>query len=163
MLSIYDQVLAFIAAPDAAAFEDLALKIFRHQAATVPAYREHCRAIGRSPDSVNHVEDIPPVSTLAFKSVRLAKWGSTPEEKIFLTSGTTIGSNERGMHVVTHPDIYRASALAHLKKMLFPDHRRMPVLAMHPTVDRMPESSLSQMITWCIEEFGAGRCDCVAD
>ena len=163
MLSIYDQVLAFIAAPDAAAFEDLALEVFRHQAATIPAYREHCRAMGLNPDSVNQVEDIPPVSTLAFKSVRLAKGGSTPEETIFLTSGTTIGSNERGTHVVTHPEIYRASALAHLRKMMFPDDSRMPILAMHPTADRMPESSLSQMITWCIEEFGAGRCDCVAD
>jgi len=46
---------------------------------------------------------------------------------------------------------------------MFPDRRKMRILAMHPTADRMPESSLSQMITWCIEEFGAGRCECVAD
>jgi hypothetical protein len=163
MLSIYDQILAFIAVPDAAGFEDLALEVFRHQAATVPAYREHCRALGIRPGSIAHVEDIPPVSTLAFKYVRLARRESSADEKIFLTSGTTIGTAERGMHVVTHPEIYRASALAHLKKMMFPDARRMPILAMHPTADRMPESSLSQMITWCIEEFGAGRCKCVAD
>ena len=47
--------------------------------------------------------------------------------------------------------------------MMFPDGLRLRILAMHPTADRMPESSLSQMITWCIEEFGAGRCECVAD
>jgi acyl-protein synthetase LuxE len=46
---------------------------------------------------------------------------------------------------------------------MFPDGRRMRILAIHPTADRMPESSLSQMISWCIEEFGAGRCECVAD
>src|ERR1039458_4039709 len=47
--------------------------------------------------------------------------------------------------------------------MMFPDRPKMPILAMHPTADRMPESSLSQMISWCIEEFGAGRCECAAD
>ncbi len=40
--------------------------------------------------------------------------------------------------------------------MLFPDARRMAMLAMHPTADAMPESSLSAMISWCIEEFATG-------
>src|SRR5262249_29877765 len=44
----------------------------------------------------------------------------------------------------------------HLNKMLFPDGLRTAMLALHPTSDRMPESSLSQMISWCIEEFGSG-------
>ena len=39
--------------------------------------------------------------------------------------------------------------------MFFPDNRRIAILALHPTADRMPESSLSQMISWAIEEFGA--------
>ena len=34
---------------------------------------------------------------------------------------------------------------------------------MHPTADRMPESSLGQMISWMFEEFGAGDSLCVAD
>src|SRR5208282_1651918 len=61
------------------------------------------------------------------------------------------------------PEVYRASALAHLKAMIFRDARKMRILAMHPTAERMPESSLSQMISWCIEEFGDARCECVAD
>jgi hypothetical protein len=39
--------------------------------------------------------------------------------------------------------------------MLFPDARRMPMLAMHPTSDAMAESSLSVMISWSIEEFAS--------
>ena len=162
-MSIYDQVLAFIAAPDAARFEELALEVFRHQVANVAAYREHCRRLRVRENSITRIEDIPPVSTLAFKYARLARDEHTAGEKIFLTSGTTIGRSERGTHIVAHPEIYRASALAHLKTMMFPDDRKMRILAMHPTADRMPESSLSQMITWCIEEFGAGPCECVAD
>lgn len=161
-MSVFEQVLGFIAAPDPARLEDLALAVFRYQVANVAAYREHCRALGKS-ESVTRLEDIPPVSTIAFKYARLAGETSTAEEKIFLTSGTTIGKSERGAHIVARPDIYRASALAHLNTMMFPDGLRPRILAMHPTADRMPESSLSQMITWCIDEFGAGRCECVAD
>lgn len=39
----------------------------------------------------------------------------------------------------------------------------MRMLSLHPTANQMPESSLGQMITWMIEEFGAGDAVCVAD
>jgi len=162
-MSIYDQVLAFIAAPDAARFEELALEVFRYQVANVDAYREYCRRLRVRENSITRIEDIPPVSTFAFKHARIAGDEHTAGEKIFLTSGTTSGRSERGAHIVAHPEIYRASALAHLKTMMFPDDRKMRILAMHPTADRMPESSLSQMITWCIEEFGAGPYACAAN
>ncbi|MHB8383552.1 MAG: LuxE/PaaK family acyltransferase, partial [Candidatus Binataceae bacterium] len=81
----------------------------------------------------------------------------------FLTSGTTIGVERRGRHVVARPEVYRASAIAQLGSMLFPDGARMRILALHPTAERMPESSLSAMVTWCIEEFGSGESRCVAD
>jgi hypothetical protein len=161
-MSIYQQVISFVAAPNGAEFEMLALEVFRDQVANVGAYRKHCLALGVRADSIARVEDIPPVSTLAFKYARLAG-DRRADEKNFLTSGTTIGRSERGTHVVVHPEIYRAAALAHLSKMMFPDGSKMRILAMHPSADRMPESSLSQMITWCIEEFGTGPCECVAD
>ncbi len=162
-MSIYDRILAFIGAPDASVFEALALEVFRYQISNVQAYREHCRELRVQEDACTKLEDIPPVSTLAFKYARLAGELHSTDERIFLTSGTTIGGSERGTHIVARPQVYRASALAHLKQMMFPDDRRMRILAMHPTADRMPESSLSQMISWCIAEFGAGPCACVAD
>jgi hypothetical protein len=162
-MSIYDQVLAFIAAPDKAGFETLAIETFRYQFAHVEAYRKHCSILGVRADSVANLDDIPPVSTLAFKYARLVIDEPDPRAKIFLTSGTTIGRGERGAHIVSHPEIYRASAIAHLRRMMFPDARKMRILALHPTAERMPESSLSQMISWCIEEFGAGPCECAAD
>jgi hypothetical protein len=163
MMSIFHQVLSFIDAPDPIRFEALALEVFRYQSANVAAYGEYCRALGVRADSIARAEDIPSVSTLAFKYARLAGDEHLAEGKIFLTSGTTIGGSERGAHLVAHPEVYRASALAHLKAMIFRDARKMRILAMHPTAERMPESSLSQMISWCIEEFGDARCECVAD
>ena len=153
----------FIAAPDPDRFESIALEAFRHQVAAVLPYRELCRSLNVNPSAVHRLDDIPPVSTLAFKYSRLISDQPNAAERIFLTSGTTIGRDERGTHIVPRPEVYRASALAHLRKMLFPDGHRTRMLAMHPTADRMPESSLSQMISWCIEEFGSGRCECVAD
>src|SRR5271166_6460352 len=154
---------ALVRTLDRARFEPLALEVFRHQFANVAAYREHCRLIGVREDSIARLDDIPSVSTLAFKYARLAGTERNAPEKTFLTSGTTIGRGERGAHIVSRPEVYRASALAHLKTMMFPDARKMRILALHPTADRMPESSLSQMLSWCIEEFGAGPCECDAD
>jgi Acyl-protein synthetase, LuxE len=157
-MSIYEQVLTFIHRPEPEAFEWLALDVFRHQFETVAAYRRYCEGRGVEPRAVRSVDQVPAVSNVAFKYDDLAIDGASRSRgaAVFLTSGTTQGRERRGRHIVTRPEIYRASATAHLRTMLFPDARRMAILAMHPTADAMPESSLSAMISWSIEEFGTG-------
>src|SRR5277367_2558694 len=154
-MSIYEQVLTFIHRPEPESFQPLALDVFRHQFETIGAYRSYCEGRGVAPDSVRLIDDIPAVSNVAFKYADLASDGAerAPDTAVFLTSGTTQGRERRGRHIVARPEIYRASAIAHLRTMLFPDARRMAILAMHPTADVMPESSLSAMISWSIEEF----------
>ena len=158
-MSIYNQVLTFIHRPEPESFERLALEVFRHQFETVGAYRRYCEGRCVAPETVRSVDAIPAVSNVAFKYAGLASEGAerSPEAAVFLTSGTTQGRERRGRHIVERPEIYRASAIAHLRKMLFPDARRMAILAMHPTAEVMPESSLSAMVSWSIEEFGTGR------
>ncbi len=163
-MSIYDEVLSFINAPSPELFDSLALGVFRYQFESVPVYRQFCLARGASPETVSLFRQIPAASTVAFKYARVrcnAEAGS-PDALTFTTSGTTKGFTERGSHLVPRPEIYRASAIAHLRRMLFPDGRRMRMLALHPTADRMPESSLSTMLSWCIEEFGTGATMCAA-
>ena len=157
-MSIYEQVLTFIHRPEDKSFERIAMDVFRHQFETVGAYRRYCEGRGVDPDSVRSVDEIPAVSNVAFKYADLAAEGiaQSPDAAIFLTSGTRQGRERRGRHVVARPDVYRASAIAHLRTMLFPDARRMAILAMHPTADVMPESSLSAMISWSVEEFATG-------
>src|SRR5271155_2035111 len=158
LMSIYEQVLTFIHRPESEGFQRLALDVFRRQFETVGAYRTYCKRRGSGAPPVRNVDDIPAVSNVAFKYCDLAAdhAARVPGASIFLTSGTTQGRERRGRHIVARPEIYRASAIAHLRAMLFPDDRRMAMLAMHPTAEVMPESSLSAMITWCIEEFGTG-------
>jgi hypothetical protein len=154
-MSIYEQVLTFIHRPEPELFEALALEVFRHQFETVAPYRRYCESLGIDPVAVIRVDDIPAVSNVAFKYAELAADGAaqSPGAAVFLTSGTTHGRGHRGRHIVARPEIYRASAIANLRTMLFPDRRRMPILAIHPAAEAMPESSLAVMIGWCIEEF----------
>jgi Acyl-protein synthetase, LuxE len=165
-MMIYDEVLAFIHAPEQASFKSLALDVFRHQFDTVAPYREYCLTRETRPDEVRSLDQIPSLSTAAFKYAELtdAVTPSPPgDARVFMTSGTTAGRDERGRHHMPRLDIYRASALGHLRTMLFPDGARTRMLSLHPTADRMPESSLAQMISWMIEEFGAGDTLCAAD
>ncbi|MGD0074961.1 MAG: hypothetical protein ABSD31_11555 [Candidatus Binataceae bacterium] len=159
MTSIFDEVLSFIRNPEPERFEAIALTVFRYQFERIAPYREYCLSIGVAAETVRSIDRIPPVSTAAFKYAEL---GGGAAERIFVTSGTSVGPNERGRHFVPRLEIYRASATAHIGRMLFPDKRRMPILAIHPTAERMPESSLGQMISWCIEDFGTEGSACVA-
>ena len=164
-MTIYEEVLGFIRAPEPRSFEGLALRVFRHQFASVAPYREYCLAQGARPDAISSLDQVPALSTDAFKYADISD-SVTPlsaAARIFVTSGTTAGPDQRGRHRVARLDIYRASAIAHVRRMLFPDGARMRMLSLHPTADRMPESSLGQMISWIFEEFGAGDAFCAAD
>jgi len=156
---IYQRILAFIHRPVEESLEALALEVFRYQFESVRPYRRYCEERGARPATIRHIDDIPAVSNVAFKFADLSADEArlSPAALVFLTSGTTQGRERRGRHIVPRPEIYRASALVHLRTMLFPDERRMAMLAMHPTADAMPESSLARMISWCVEEFGTGK------
>ena len=164
-MSIHEGVLSFIHSREPERFDSLSVDVFRHQYVSVPAYRRHCELLGVSLDAVTSAREIPMVSTVAFKYAELHALDAAKDPRVltFLTSGTTRGRDRRGRHVVSRPDIYRASALAHLRTMMFPEGVPMRMLAIHPTADRMPESSLSTMISWCIDEFGEGPARCAAD
>jgi Acyl-CoA reductase (LuxC)/Acyl-protein synthetase, LuxE len=163
-MTIFEQVRSYIEAPEPARFESLALTVFRYQAEHVPVYRTYLASLDIEPFAVRSLNEIPPVSTLAYKYARIENelHPLSPTSRVFLTSGTTIGRDERGRHIVPEPTIYRAAATRHLRRMMFPDGACMTMLALHPTAGRMPESSLAQMISWCIDEFGDGDASCVA-
>lgn len=165
-MAIYDRVLSFIRMPQAERFEALALDVFRHQFGSVAPYREFCLNQGAHPDRVQSLDDIPALSTAAFKYADLGDSVTAhplAQSRVFMTSGTTVGRDTRGRHRVPRLDIYRTSALSHADRMMFPDGAATRMLSFHPTAERMPESSLGQMISWIIERFGSGEARCAAD
>jgi hypothetical protein len=149
---IHDTILRFIADPAGATFAALALEVFAHQFECVPAYREVCARRGATPATVRDWRDIPPVPALAFKHVDLR---CGPAQRIFVSSGTTQGPEQRSRHAVPDLRLYHAASLAGLKEFLFPDVPAMPILSLIPSAAERPESSLAQMVAWAIETYGA--------
>jgi len=150
--AIHDRVLAFITDSATTTFEALALEVFAHQFACIAPYRRVCEQHGTTPATVRDWRDIPPVPALAFKHRELR---CGPPERIFVTSGTTQGTELRGRHALPDLRLYRAAAVAALKEFVFPDVPSMRLLSLIPSAIERPESSLAQMTEWAIETFDA--------
>ncbi len=148
-------VREFIDAPDPARFREIALALFRFQYEGNSPYRRFCDRRGRTPANVTDWVDIPAVPVAAFKRAELVVAG-LPEGAVFVTSGTTEGSERRGRHHVPVPSIYRAAALAHFERCVLPDGARPRFQVLAPSLAEQPHSSLCQMIEWLAESFASG-------
>jgi hypothetical protein len=148
------EVREFIAAPDSDRFEELALRVFAFQYERNDPYRRFCDRRGHTPRSVHRWQDIPAVPVTAFKQADLVVDGLPPGE-VFVTSGTTHGTERRGRHHVPEPEIYRAAALAHFERCVLPDGARPHFVVLAPALAEQPNSSLCRMIDWLAEAFAA--------
>jgi hypothetical protein len=149
---LYARVLAYIADPGADDFAALALAIFRHQFEHCDSYRRFCLSRGTTPEQIDGWEAIPAVPIVAFKRASLR---CGPPVRTFLSSGTTAGPQMRSRHELPEPRLYHASALAGLRRFLFPDVERMRIASLVAPVTALPDSSLAQMTAWAIDRFGA--------
>lgn len=138
------------------AFNRLALRVFAHNVAAVPAYAAYCQARDRTPGTVTHWTGIPAVPTAAFKELPLHDAGAGVA-RVFRTSGTTRGRERRGEHHVADLALYRASLRATFEAYLLPDGIRPRMLSLMPPADTLPDSSLAFMITDVMETFGGER------
>jgi Acyl-protein synthetase, LuxE len=165
---IATRVLAFIDASakrpvgpgDDAAFDALARAVFAFQYDHDPSYRRLCDRRRRSPDRVDHWSDVPAVPTAAFKTLDLV---CAPPERIFLTSGTTRGTEARGRHLVPRLELYRRSALAHFDRMVLPDRIQPRIVGLLGSPETLPHSSLSQMVEWIRTDLAGGDGEYLVD
>ena len=135
------------------AFDAYALDVVRYQLARNEPYAAYCERRGVSARTVAHWSQIPPVPAGAFKIANFAV-NDAPPEAVFLTSGTTGGSERRGVHSVPDISLYHGSLLPNFRARLFPDRAQMPMLSLLPPSHEMPESSLAHMITYVMHELG---------
>lgn len=135
-------------------FEDLSLGIFAYQYERNPVYGAYCHRIGRTPATVTSWADVPAVPTAAFEAAVLVVDGEPPEAT-FRTSGTSRGPQRRGEHHVRELALYRAAAMPVFEAFLLPDGARLPVMSLIPPPVEAADSSLSRMVGWVAEEFGA--------
>lgn len=151
MHAAHDAVIGFIDDPGSGSFDDLALEVFEHQFERIEAYRKFCVGRGRRPDDVKTWMDIPPLPIAAFKYLELC---CAPPERTFFSTGTTAGPALRSAHRMPDLRLYRRSAVAGLRRFLFPDADRMEIAALVHAPEERPQSSLSQMVGWAMEEMG---------
>lgn len=143
---------------DAAAFEALALDVFRAQFEHNPVYRAYCTRRDRMPGTVRGWLDVPAVPTAAFREVRLlTPLAEREPDAVFRTSGTTRGRERRGEHVVPDLSLYRASLLPTFDHFVLPDGARPTLLSLVPSPPEQPDSSLSFMIGEVVRQRGNGE------
>jgi hypothetical protein len=111
---------------------------------------------------VAHWSEIPWVPASAFKSLPLVSGDASRVQRVFRTSGTT-DAGRRGEHHVLDLDLYRDSLIANMRCHLYdgaPGGRvapMLPILALAPAPDRVPDSSLSFMLGAALDGLSGGE------
>jgi len=149
-------------------FNELAHAAFTLQFERIPAYRTLCERQGRTPKSVSRWHDVPAVPSAAMKALELCAGDAERPEAIFLTSGTTQGSDARGRHLVPRLDLYRRSLLPPFRAHVLAARSRIRFISLIPSPAEQPDSSLSFMVGAAADEHasavhwlvdGGGRLD----
>ena len=141
-------------------FSRLALDTFAMQYEANAPYRAFCARRGATPGQVSDWRAIPAVPTSAFKILDLA---CAPPEKVFLTSGTSRGGEERGRHLVPRLELYREAALATFAQAVLGDGLRPRIIALVAPPSLLPSSSLAQMVDWIVHDLAGGEGEYLVD
>jgi len=126
---------------DGKRFNQLALREFELQYHTIEPYRRYCKKKGISPKLVSRWEEIPAVSSFAFKKILLSSSPAKKAEDTYLMSGVVDVKNRRRGPI--YPDkkalelMNTANGLL-AKAFLFPDVEKMKMLLMVPSPKMAP-------------------------
>ena len=134
-----------------ASFEELALEIFRFQAGENRVYAEFLRWLGRDPDEVFRLEEIPFMPIEFFKSHEVVS-GASQVQKTFLSSGTT--GAEPSRHLVTDLRLYEESFVRGFE-LFYGPVEQYTLLALLPSYLEREGSSLIHMVDHLIQKSGS--------
>ncbi|NPA42471.1 MAG: acyl transferase [Chlorobi bacterium] len=135
-----------------AEFEAAALDLFRRHYAHNPAYRRFADLIGRRPEEVRTLEDIPFLPVEVFKYHRVIA-APPPYEAVFESSGTT--GMVRSRHYVKDLSLYRRSFLRGFE-LFYGSPSNYLILALLPSYLERKNSSLVYMMNELIRRARPG-------
>lgn len=127
-------------------FGALAIALARHQAASCAPVARLFRARGVSVEALQRADEIPAVPCDVFRFARVAAHPAGADERVFRTSGTSLGASSRGEHPLRTTRTYELAAMTWGARMLWPDRDRLRVLVLAPPLDEAPDSSLGFML-----------------
>ncbi|HVZ55801.1 MAG TPA: hypothetical protein VG870_04020 [Chitinophagaceae bacterium] len=133
---------------DAAGFSGLALEVFRFQFRNNPVYRDFCNLLGKDPDRVNDLDQVPYLPIGLFKT-REVTTGSFRPELVFESSGTTQTVNSR--HLVRDASLYEESFLTCFTSFYGPV-TDWCILGLLPSYLERGHSSLVYMVNRLVED-----------
>lgn len=137
--SLETEVLKFIAEPEEARFEDLALELFYYQRRENPVYAKYCEYLGTR-EKIDSWKAIPALPQAAFKRSAIRSFSASQTTKEFRTSGTT--GEGHGKHFFPSLRLYEAAVQQSWDSFGLP-RNRFVLFLQHP--DDAPYSSLSYM------------------
>ncbi len=137
------------------AFNTLALQLFAHQFQHNNVYQRYCQQAGVASPQLAHWQEIPAVTTSAFKQVPLVCFPHEQAAVVFYTSGTT--QQRPGKHYFRDLQFYRAALLRSFKAYCLPDLERIRFLFLAPTTKHFANSSLGYMCAALREAYGAEK------
>lgn len=135
-------------------FNDLALRIFRHQYDGSPVLRAFWKRRGATPASMQRWTEIPGIPTAAFREAPLCSFPPAEAAAVFETSGTTAGGRA-GRHYLRTLALYEASLLPTFAAFVLPDRPSIRILNLGPNAAAAPHSSLGHMLTRMMRLRGA--------
>jgi phenylacetate-coenzyme A ligase PaaK-like adenylate-forming protein len=147
-LNTYESFQSQLYSLNERSFEDIALHVFRFQAAENPLYRQYIETLGIAADKIHSLSSIPFLPITFFKG-HLVKSGTWSPQTHFTSSGTTGGSTS--IHYIRDIPFY----LNHSKKCF--EHFFGPIsdyniLALLPSYLERTNSSLVAMMDFFIKE-----------
>jgi len=132
-------------------FEEICMRVFRHQVSNNKVYQEFFKLLGRRPDQISKVEQIPFLPIEFFKS-RDIRSSSQQAEAVFTSSGTTGSVPSR--HLVTDLSVYRRSFTLGFEHFYGPPDDYI-ILALLPSYLERGGSSLVYMANELIRLSGS--------
>ncbi len=133
---------------NATGFDSLALEIFKFQFENNPVYSSFAKKLGKTPDVVNEVAQIPFLPVELFKTHKIYSSKRNPE-MIFISSGTT--GQVTSQHLVADVSLYEKSFLESFRKF-YGDPKEWIILALLPSYLEREGSSLVFMADRLIRE-----------
>lgn len=133
-------------------FTTSALDLFCFQFAENPVYGAFCRQLGKSPENVHTLTEIPFLPIEFFKTQKVIT-GIWDEKKIFKSSGTTL--QQRSRHYVRDEAFYHRIAV-HIFEAAYGPLADIQILALLPSYLEQGDSSLISMVDHFISKSAKG-------